>query len=131
PAQNLLGFMGMPGAGRATTTYRPGIVETDLAATLPAFIVQTLREGITVFGRTLRGFVTAEATLIGIESRTSAPVRILRNERYESPGVRGLYPAGEGAGYAGGIMSSAIDGIKIADTIAARLAADSRAPHGM
>jgi len=121
PAQNLLGFMGMPGAGRAMTTYRPGIVETDLAATLPAFIVQTLREGITAFGRTLRGFVTAEATLIGIESRTSAPVRILRDERYESPGVRGLYPAGEGAGYAGGIMSSAIDGIKIADTIAAKL----------
>ena len=69
----------------------------------------------------MRGFVTAEATLVGIESRTSAPVRILRTERYESAGLAGLYPAGEGAGYAGGIMSSAIDGIRIADTIATRL----------
>jgi len=121
PAQNLLAFMGLPGKGRITTTYRPGINETDLATTLPSFIVQTLREGITDFGRKLRGFVSAEATLIGIESRTSAPVRVLRDERYESVGLGGLYPAGEGAGYAGGIMSSAIDGIKIADTIAAKL----------
>jgi len=67
--------------------------------------------------------VSAEATLVGIESRTSAPVRILRGEQYESVGLQGLYPAGEGAGYAGGIMSSAIDGIKIADTIAAKLGA--------
>jgi uncharacterized FAD-dependent dehydrogenase len=122
PARNLLAFMGLPGAGQATATYRPGIVETDLNSVLPGFIIQTLREGITDFGRKLRGFVTAEATLIGIESRTSAPVRILRNAEFESVGVPGLYPAGEGAGYAGGIMSSAIDGIKIADTIAARLA---------
>jgi uncharacterized FAD-dependent dehydrogenase len=99
----------------------PGIVEADLDAVLPPFIIQTLREGISEFGRKLRGFVTAEATLVGIESRTSAPVRILRNERYESTGLAGLYPAGEGAGYAGGIMSSAVDGIRIADTIAARL----------
>jgi uncharacterized protein len=88
---------------------------------LPRFITQTLREGINEFGRKLRGFVTAEAVLVGIESRTSAPVRIPRNERYESVGLAGLYPAGEGAGYAGGIMSSAIDGIRIADTIAERL----------
>ncbi|HEX9023784.1 MAG TPA: hypothetical protein VF799_08100, partial [Geobacteraceae bacterium] len=121
PAQNLLEFMGLPGKGRVTTTYRPGVVETDLATVLPDFVVRTLREGIMDFGRKLRGFVGGEATLIGIESRTSAPLRILRDAHYESPGVQGLYPAGEGAGYAGGIMSSAIDGIKIADTIAARL----------
>ena len=80
------------------------------------------REGIVDFGRRLRGFVTAEATLVGIESRTSAPVRILRDTNCESLTIKGLYPAGEGAGYAGGIMSSAVDGIKVADIVAGRLA---------
>ncbi|KAA0891428.1 NAD(P)/FAD-dependent oxidoreductase [Oryzomonas rubra] len=121
PASNLMGFMGLPGKGRLSSSYRPGIVEADLDTVLPRFITQTLREGINEFGRKLRGFVTAEAVLVGIESRTSAPVRIPRNEHYESVGLAGLYPVGEGAGYAGGIMSSAIDGIRIADTIAARL----------
>ena len=88
---------------------------------LPDFIIRTLREGIPEFGRKMRGFVSAEATLIGIESRTSAPLRVLRNQQYESIGLHGLYPAGEGAGYAGGIMSSAVDGVKIADTIAAQI----------
>ena len=88
---------------------------------MPPFIIDTLREGIVAFGRNLKGFVTAEATLIGIESRTSSPVRVLRDSSFESVGVKGLYPAGEGAGYAGGIMSSAVDGIKIADVIAGRL----------
>ncbi len=121
PAQNLLSFMRLPGQGAVSATYRPGIRETDLDSVLPQFITQTLREGITDFGRRLKGFVCADATLVGIESRTSAPVRVLRNEHFESIGLQGLYPAGEGAGYAGGIMSSAIDGIKIADTIAQRL----------
>jgi uncharacterized FAD-dependent dehydrogenase len=124
PAQNLLDFLRLPGKGAARTSYRPGICETELDAVLPSFIIDTLREGIADFGRKLRGFVTAEATLIGIESRTSSPVRVLRDGMYESVGVKGLYPAGEGAGYAGGIMSSAVDGIKIADSIAGRLAAD-------
>lgn len=122
PAQNLLDFLRLPGKGAAITSYRPGICETELDLALPQFIIDTLREGITDFGRKLRGFVTAEATLIGIESRTSSPVRILRDSSFESVGVKGLYPAGEGAGYAGGIMSSAVDGIKIADSIAGRLA---------
>jgi uncharacterized FAD-dependent dehydrogenase len=117
----MLAFLGRPGKNQATSTYRPGIVETNLESTLPPFIVSSLREGIIDFGRRLKGFVTAEATLIGIESRTSAPLRILRNEQYESIGLHGLYPAGEGAGYAGGIMSSAVDGVKIADAIAGRL----------
>ena len=122
PAQNLLDFLRLPGKGAVRTSYRPGIRETELDSVLPAFVIDTLREGIVDFGRKLRGFVTAEATLIGIESRTSSPVRILRDGNFESVGVKGLYPAGEGAGYAGGIMSSAVDGIKIADSIAARLA---------
>lgn len=123
PAQNLLDFMRLPGKGATRTSYRPGICETELDSVLPPFIIDTLREGITDFGRKLRGFVTAEATLVGIESRTSSPVRILRDDNFESVGVKGLYPAGEGAGYAGGIMSSAVDGIKIADRIAGLLAA--------
>jgi uncharacterized FAD-dependent dehydrogenase len=121
PAQNLLTFLGLPGAGQTVSSYRPGIVETDLDSTLPPYIVKTLREGIPDFGRRLKGFVSSESTLIGIESRTSSPVRVLRDERYESVGMPGLYPAGEGAGYAGGIMSSAVDGVRIADTIAAQL----------
>jgi uncharacterized FAD-dependent dehydrogenase len=123
PAQNLLDFLRLPGKGAARTSYRPGICETELDSVLPSFIIDTLRGGIADFGRKLKGFVTAEATLIGIESRTSSPVRVLRDGSYESVGVKGLYPAGEGAGYAGGIMSSAVDGIKIADCIAGRLAA--------
>jgi hypothetical protein len=122
PAQNMLDFLRLPGKGPVKTSYRPGICETELDSVLPPFIIDTLREGIDDFGRKLKGFITSEATLIGIESRTSAPVRILRDASGESTGVKGLYPAGEGAGYAGGIMSSAVDGIKIADVIAARLA---------
>lgn len=121
PAQNLLDFLRLPGKGAAITSYRPGICVTELDTVLPRFIIETLREGIVDFGRKLKGFVTAEATLIGIESRTSSPVRVLRGSSFESVGVKGLYPAGEGAGYAGGIMSSAVDGIKIADCIAGRL----------
>ena len=128
PAQNLLGFLRLPGKAAARTSYRPGIHETELDTVLPQFIIDTLREGIVDFGRKLKGFVTAEATLIGIESRTSSPVRVLRDSSYESPGVKGLYPAGEGAGYAGGIMSSAVDGIRIADSIAVRLSAKSHFP---
>lgn len=123
PAQNLLDFLRLPGKGPAKASYRPGIYETELDSVLPNFIIDTLREGIMNFGLKLKGFVTAEATLIGIESRTSSPVRVLRDSSFESVGVKGLYPAGEGAGYAGGIMSSAVDGVKIADRIAGLLAA--------
>jgi len=117
PAQNLMDFMRLPGKGALSSTYRPGVVEADLQKVLPNYVIKTLREGITDFGKRLRGFVSAEASLIGIESRTSAPVRVLRNQHFESTGLAGLYPAGEGAGYAGGIMSSAIDGVKVADII--------------
>lgn len=121
PAQTLLSFMGLPGQGTLSGSYRPGIVEADLTQVLPPYVVSTLREGIAAFNKRLRGFICSEARLIGIESRTSSPVRVLRDGRFESIGLRRLYPAGEGAGYAGGIMSSAIDGVKIADSIAACL----------
>jgi len=120
PAQNLLDFLRLPGKRGITSSYRPGICETELSTVLPPFVVSTLREGIVDFERRLKGFITAEATLVGIESRTSSPVRIVRDACHESVGVKGLYPAGEGAGYAGGIMSSAVDGVKIADVIAGR-----------
>lgn len=121
PAQNLMSFMRLPGKAGVSSSYRPGIVESDLQQVLPDYITTTLREGLADFGRRLRGFVTAEACLIGIESRTSAPVRVLRNEQMESIGLSRLYPTGEGAGYAGGIMSSAVDGVKVADIIACKL----------
>lgn len=121
PAQNLLEFLRLPGKRGIASSYRPGISEVTLDDVLPPYIIRTLRDGIRDFDRRLKGFITAEATLVGIESRTSSPVRILRDANHESPGVTGLYPAGEGAGYAGGIMSSAVDGVKIADVIAGRV----------
>ncbi len=116
PAQSLLSFLGRKGAS-PRSTYRPGIVDAELDAVLPGFVTNTLREGIPDFDRVMKGFITREATLIGIESRTSAPVRILRDDSLQSVGLSGLFPAGEGAGYAGGIMSSAVDGVRIADMI--------------
>lgn len=127
PAQNLLAFLKQPGKRPVSSSYRPGIVATELEPVLPDFIIQTLREGVPEFGRKMHGFVSAEATLIGIESRTSAPLRVLRNEQFESIGLQGMYPAGEGAGYAGGIMSSAVDGVRIADTIAVQVGVETAA----
>ena len=121
PAQNMLSFLNRRGAGLICSTYRPGIREAELAELLPDFITATLRDGIAAFDRKMRGFITSEATLIGIESRTSAPLRILRGEDFQSPSIKGLYPCGEGAGYAGGIMSAALDGIRVADAIAGEL----------
>lgn len=120
PAQNLLAFLGQ-GRGSSTSSYRPGCVETDLTTVLPSYVSSTLREGINSFGRKLKGFVTAEASLTGVETRTSAPLRILRDDDLQSPSLRGLYPCGEGAGYAGGIMSAALDGVRVADKIAEQL----------
>jgi uncharacterized FAD-dependent dehydrogenase len=124
PAQSLLSFLAKE-RGRLYSSYRPGVTESDLAQLLPGAVVATLREGILFFERRMRGFVSAEATLTGLETRTSAPVRIVRGADLQSTSHRGLYPTGEGAGYAGGIMSAALDGIRVADAIAARLQASS------
>jgi uncharacterized FAD-dependent dehydrogenase len=121
PAQNLLAFLGEKKGGELLSSYRPGVREADLAALLPGFVTETLREGIRFFDRKMRGFVTGEACLIGVETRTSAPVRIVRGDDFQSVSLRGLYPAGEGAGYAGGIMSAALDGIRVADAIVSSL----------
>ncbi len=121
PAQNLLAFLSGKEGGMANSSYRPGVREAELASILPAYVVDTLREGIRSFERRMRGFITAEATLIGTETRTSAPVRILRGDDLQSVSLIGLYPAGEGAGHAGGIMSAALDGVRVADAIALKM----------
>lgn len=125
PAQNMISFLGRPGTFPLRATYRPGVVEADLAGLLPPAVVATLRSGIASFDRKMRGFLTEEATLTGVETRTSSPVRIVRGEDCQSVTLPGLYPAGEGAGYAGGIMSAALDGIRVADAIAGRLQAEA------
>ncbi len=116
PVQNLLSFLGQP-APITGAACPPGTSESELSRVLPGYVVDGIRKALPFFDRKMRGFVTAEATLYGVETRTSSPVRILRDERGESVSQPGLYPAGEGAGYAGGIMSAALDGMKAADAI--------------
>jgi uncharacterized FAD-dependent dehydrogenase len=120
PAQNVSAFI-KQGNGPHRSSYRPGTIETDLATVLPDYVTTTLREGIVSFDRKMKGFITNEATLTGVETRTSAPLRILRGEDCQSPSLRGLYPCGEGAGYAGGIMSAALDGVRVAECIVAQM----------
>jgi len=107
---------------RVMPSYRNGdVVMTDLHSILPPFITSMLAEGITVFGRKIRGFDAADIPMTGVETRTSAPVRILRQDTVlNAPGHDRIYPCGEGAGYAGGIMSAAVDGIRVAQAILAR-----------
>ena len=116
PAQNMMAFAGR-GKGAVNSSCRPGVVETELREVLPDFVYHGLRNALPHFDRKMRGFVTSEAVLIGVETRTSAPLRIPRNECGESVSHPGLFPAGEGAGYAGGIMSAALDGLRVADQI--------------
>ena len=101
------------GAGEVTPSYQPGVTWCDLRECLPSFVSASLKEALPIFGRQLRGFDRADTVLTGIESRSSSPVRLLRDSRGRSA-VAGVYPCGEGAGYAGGIMSAAVDGIRCA-----------------
>ncbi|MBC8377621.1 MAG: hypothetical protein H8E62_00450 [Planctomycetes bacterium] len=103
--------------GQVVPSYTPGVTPCDLAECLPEFVTETLRSAIPQLDKKLRGFAMADAVMTAVESRSSCPLRILRNETFQSLSVGGLYPAGEGAGYAGGIISSAVDGIKIAEAI--------------
>jgi uncharacterized protein len=121
PAQRVADFL----AGRASTvigailpSYRPGVVPADLAACLPDFVVAAVREALPAFAKQIPGFADDDVIMTGVETRTSSPVRFARDATYQSPSVRGLFPAGEGAGYAGGIMSAAIDGIHAAEAVA-------------
>ena len=97
-------------------SYRPGVTWTNLWECLPDFVAQAMAEALPVLGGKLRGYDQADAVLTAVESRSSSPVRIPRDESYQSS-LRGLYPCGEGAGYAGGIMSAAADGMRAAEHI--------------
>ncbi len=102
-----------------TPTYRPGVMPGSLACCLPSYIVESLREALPILGRRLQGFDWGDAALTGPETRSSSPVRILRDASFQSPLARGLYPCGEGAGYAGGIVSAAVDGLRCAEALLA------------
>jgi uncharacterized FAD-dependent dehydrogenase len=109
------------GWGSVEPTYKPGVVFAELKNCLPSYATETLREAILDFNNKIRGFAMPDSILTGVETRSSSPVRITRDKNYLS-NINGLYPVGEGAGYAGGIMSSAVDGIKVAEKIMERFA---------
>lgn len=103
--------------GSVTPSYRPYTHFMDLNECLPGYVAAALKEGITRFGRQIKGFDMPDAVLTGVETRTSSPVRILRGANLQAQGIAGLYPAGEGAGYAGGIVSAAVDGMRCAEAL--------------
>ena len=107
--------------GGIAASYQPGVHPADLDDLLPAAIVEALREALPAFARKLKGYDHPDAVLTGVETRTSSPVRIARDEALESLNVKGLVPAGEGAGYAGGILSAGIDGIRAAEALAIQI----------
>ena len=124
PAQRLGDLLeGKPSSalGQVVPSYRPGVTMGDLSECLPEFAITAMREALPVFGRQIPGYDHPDVLLTGVETRTSSPVRFKRGDDLQSLNTRGLYPAGEGAGYAGGILSAAVDGIKIAEAVAASL----------
>ncbi|MHB1188349.1 NAD(P)/FAD-dependent oxidoreductase [Thiobacillus sp.] len=121
PAQRVGDFLeGRPSTqlGSVEPSYKPGVHLTDLASCLPDYAIEAIREALPAFDQQIKGFAMADAVLTGVETRTSSPVRITRGGDYQSLNVKGLYPAGEGAGYAGGILSAGVDGIKVAEAVA-------------
>jgi len=124
PAQLVGDFI----AGRASSgfstvlpSYTPGVKLGALDSSLPDYAIAAIREALPAFDKQIRGFAMHDAVLTGVETRTSSPIRITRNAAYQSLNTQGLYPAGEGAGYAGGILSAAVDGIKVAEAVALAL----------
>jgi len=121
PAQLLGDFVaGKPSTalGSVEPSYKPGVTLGDLALSLPDFAIEAIREALPAFERQIRGFSMHDAVLTGIETRTSSPLRITRGVDYQSLNLKGLFPAGEGAGYAGGILSAGVDGVRIAEAVA-------------
>jgi uncharacterized FAD-dependent dehydrogenase len=126
PAQRVGDFLaGVPSTslGDVVPSYKPGVTPADLSACLPDYAITAIREALIAFGRRIRGFDMADAVLTGVETRTSSPIRIARDDTFQSLNTRGLFPAGEGAGYAGGILSAGIDGIKVAEAVAKSMVA--------
>ena len=120
PAQRVEDFLrGRPseGPGAVAPTYRPGVAWTDLSPCLPGYVGEALAQSLPLLDRKLHGFASPDGVLTGVETRSSSPVRILRDAGFQSA-LRGLYPCGEGAGYAGGIVSAAVDGIRVAEAVA-------------
>lgn len=120
PAQRVADFLaGTPSKSFSVVrpTYQPGVVPADLTACLPPFVTEAMKQALPILGRQLRGFDDGDAVLTAPETRSSSPVRILRDETFQSPLAAGLYPCGEGAGYAGGIVSAAVDGIRCAEAL--------------
>jgi uncharacterized FAD-dependent dehydrogenase len=127
PAQKLGDFLaGQPSQelGAVIPSYRPGVELTDLSLCLPDFAVTAMREALPVFGRQIPGYDHPDVLMTGVETRTSSPVRFTRGKDFQSLNTAGLFPAGEGAGYAGGILSAAVDGIKVAEAVALSLGSE-------
>ncbi|MBM3618886.1 MAG: hypothetical protein FJX23_10155, partial [Alphaproteobacteria bacterium] len=121
PAQRVGDFLrGVPSTslGSVEPSYKPGVTPTDLSACLPDFAVKAIREALPVFGRMIKGYDMEDAVMTGVETRTSSPLSIKRDATFQSINTKGLFPAGEGAGYAGGILSAGVDGIKVAEAVA-------------
>jgi uncharacterized FAD-dependent dehydrogenase len=121
PGQRVGDFLaGRPSTslGTVEASYTPGVTPTDLSTVLPDFAIAAIREALPEFEKQIKGFAMDDAVLTGVETRTSSPLRITRGENFQSINVTGLYPAGEGAGYAGGILSAAVDGIEVAEAVA-------------
>ncbi|BAU48357.1 hypothetical protein SVA_1803 [Sulfurifustis variabilis] len=130
PAQLVGDFLaGRPSTalGSVAPSYTPGVRLTDLGGCVPDYVTEAIREALPAFDRQIRGFAMRDAVLTGVETRTSSPIRIRRDELYRSLNTRGLYPAGEGAGYAGGILSAAVDGIEVAEAVALSIVARAAA----
>ncbi|MFT5162122.1 MAG: putative FAD-dependent dehydrogenase [Alteromonadaceae bacterium] len=128
PAQTVGDFLNKKpsqAAGTVAPSFQPGIKLTDLSQCLPDYAIEAIREALPEFDKKIKGFAMDDALLTGVETRTSAPVRIKRNEQLQSINTKGLYPAGEGAGYAGGILSAGIDGIKVAEAIGLSMAGET------
>ena len=107
--------------GSVEPSYKPGVKLVDLAAALPSYAIEAIREAIPAFGKKIKGFDLPDAVLTGVETRTSSPIKMTRSDNFQSLNVRGLFPAGEGASYAGGILSAGVDGIKVAEAVALSL----------
>lgn len=128
PGQRLEDFIaGRPSTrfGAVAPSYKPGVTPTDLGPALPSFAIDAIREALPMFGRRIKGFDMPDALLTGVETRTSSPLRIARGDDLQSPNLHGFFPAGEGAGYAGGILSAGVDGLKIAEALARDIVADA------
>ncbi len=128
PAQRVGDFLaGRPSThlGEVVPSYTPGVTPTDLSTALPDYAIAAIREALPAFEKQIKGFAMEDAVLTGVETRTSSPVRIKRGTDFQSINIKGLYPAGEGAGYAGGILSAGVDGIEVAEAVALDMSSKS------